>query len=203
MLPQLVTWLPNVFFLTAHFKEGFPMPTVDSLQSPASAASATFMRHPRQNEVEDADVVVVVPFDSGALTPAGVVSDRRPARSLHHSQTLPCALDVDINRWLAVADYGDIDTIPGYGGKPGQNPRRADPLVSIPDRARGAGREPLPSVWVLRAIKAAFKPSGSGAFDAHSDTIPATASPTIGTPFYHALKEGLIRRRALHPGIGI
>ena len=42
------------------------MPTIDSLQSPRFCGIRTFMRHPRQNEVEDADVVVVgVPFDSG------------------------------------------------------------------------------------------------------------------------------------------
>ena len=176
------------------------MPTVDSLQSPRFCGIRTFMRHPRQNEVEDADVVVVgVPFDSGTSYRPG--SRFGPAALREASTILKpyCpVLDVDISRWLTVADYGDIDTIPGYMAESLDKIR--DGLIPL-FRSRTVpvvlGGDHSISLGVLRAIKAAFGPVALVHFDAHSDTIPGYYGKPYnhGTPFYHALKEGLILPR--------
>ena len=176
------------------------MPTIDSLQSPRFCGIRTFMRHPRQNEVEDADVVVVgVPFDSGTSYRPG--SRFGPAALREASTILKpyCpVLDVDISRWLTVADYGDIDTIPGYMAESLDKIR--DGLIPL-FRSRTVpvvlGGDHSISLGVLRAIKAAFGPVALVHFDAHSDTIPGYYGKPYnhGTPFYHALKEGLILPR--------
>lgn len=173
------------------------MPTVDSLQSPRFCGIRTFMRQPRQNDAAGADAVVVgVPFDSGASYRPGA---RFGPAALREASTILkpyCpVLDVDISEQLRVADCGDIDTIPGYMAESLDNIRdgllpffrsRAVPVVLGGDHSISLG--------VLRAIRKALGPVALVHFDAHSDTLPGYYGKPYnhGTPFYHALKEGLI-----------
>ncbi|MCD7984492.1 MAG: agmatinase [Desulfovibrio sp.] len=173
------------------------MATVDSLQSPRFCGIRTFMRQPWQNDAGDADAVVLgVPFDSGVSYRPGA---RFGPTALREASTILkpyCpVLDVDINQWLNVTDCGDIDTIPGYMAESLDKIRdglipffksRAVPVVLGGDHSISLG--------VLRAVKAARGPVALVHFDAHSDTIPGYYGKPYnhGTPFYHALKEGLI-----------
>lgn len=104
-------------------------------------------------------------------------------------------LDVDVNESFTIADHGDIDTIPGY---------MEDSFAAITSSLKPffasktlpviLGGDHSISLANLRAVHAAHGPVALLHFDAHSDTIPSYYGKPYnhGTPFYWALKEGLI-----------
>lgn len=169
----------------------------NSLQSPRFCGIRTFMRQGRQESPEGMDVALVgVPFDSGVSYRPGA---RFGPAALREASTILkpyCpVLDVDIQQWLTIADCGDIDTVPGYMAesldliRDGLTPffrSGAVPVVMGGDHSITLG--------VLRAVKAALGPVALVHFDAHSDTIPEYYGKPYnhGTPFYHAISEGLI-----------
>lgn len=169
----------------------------NSLQSPRFCGIRTFMRQGLQESPEGMDVALVgVPFDSGVSYRPGA---RFGPAALREASTILkpyCpVLDVDIQQWLTIADYGDIDTVPGYMAesldliRDGLTPffrSGAVPVVMGGDHSITLG--------VLRAVKAALGPVALVHFDAHSDTIPEYYGKPYnhGTPFYHAISEGLI-----------
>lgn len=173
------------------------MPIVDSLQSPRFCGIRTFMRQPWQEDTRGADAVVLgIPFDSGVSYRPGT---RFGPAALREASTILkpyCpVLDVDISEHLRLADCGDIDTIPGYMEESLDKMRdgllpffRSDAVPVI------LGGDHSISLGVLRAVKAALGPVALVHFDAHSDTIPGYYGKPYnhGTPFYHALEEGLI-----------
>ncbi len=165
--------------------------------SPRFCGIRTFMRMPFQSTPEGADVAVVgVPFDSGTSYRPGT---RFGPAALREASTILkpyCSvLDADINEMLKVVDCGDIDTIPGYMEESLDAIR--DGL--IPLFHSGAtpvilGGDHSISLGSLRAAHAVHGPVALVHFDAHSDTISGYYGKPYnhGTPFYWALKEGLI-----------
>lgn len=175
------------------------MPAVNSLLSPRFSGIRTFMRSPlaAPGDWKGADVAVVgVPFDSGTSYRPGT---RFGPAALREASTILkpyCSvLDADISEQLEIVDCGDIDTVPGYMAESldkmsaGLLPYFADGIIPVV-----LGGEHSISLGVLRAVKEALGPVALIHFDAHSDTIPSYYGKPYnhGTPFYWALKEGLI-----------
>lgn len=175
------------------------MPAVNSLLSPRFSGIRTFMRSPlaAPGDWKGADVAVVgVPFDSGTSYRPGT---RFGPAALREASTILkpyCSvLDADISEQLEIMDCGDIDTVPGYMAESldkmsaGLLPYFADGIIPVV-----LGGEHSISLGVLRAVKEALGPVALIHFDAHSDTIPSYYGKPYnhGTPFYWALKEGLI-----------
>lgn len=171
---------------------------VNSLQSPRFCGIRTFMRQPAATgETPQADVSVIgVPFDSGVSYRPGT---RFGPAAIREASTLlkPYSpeLDVDVNESFTIADHGDIDTIPGY---------MEDSFAAITNSLKPffasktlpviLGGDHSISLANLRAVHAVKGPVALLHFDAHSDTIPSYYGKPYnhGTPFYWALKEGLI-----------
>lgn len=175
------------------------MPAVNSLLSPRFSGIRTFMRSPlaAPGDWKGADVAVVgVPFDSGTSYRPGT---RFGPAALREASTILkpyCAvLDADISEQLEIVDCGDIDTVPGYMAESldkmsaGLLPYFAEGIIPVV-----LGGEHSVSLGVLRAIEETLGPVALIHFDAHSDTIPSYYGKPYnhGTPFYWALKEGLI-----------
>lgn len=175
------------------------MPAVNSLLSPRFSGIRTFMRSPlaAPGDWKGADVAVVgVPFDSGTSYRPGT---RFGPAALREASTILkpyCAvLDADISEQLEIVDCGDIDPVPGYMAESldkmsaGLLPYFADGIIPVV-----LGGEHTVSLGVLRAVREALGPVALIHFDAHSDTIPSYYGKPYnhGTPFYWALKEGLI-----------
>lgn len=171
--------------------------TVDSLQSPRFCGIRTFMRQPWKQDACGTDAVILgIPFDSGTSYRPGT---RFGPAALREASTILkpyCpVLDADINKSLILADCGDIDTIPGYLEE--SLDKICDAL--IPFFRSGSvpivlGGDHSISLGVLRSVKNVLGPVALVHFDAHSDTIPDYYGKPYnhGTPFYHALQEGLI-----------
>ncbi len=160
----------------------------------AFAGIPTFMRQPATRDLKDADVAIVgVPFDSGANSfRSGARFGPRKIRELSlimwgYNQALGVApLDV-----LTVVDYGDVDVV----------------LVDIEESIRSItaevseilaagptvialGGDHSISLPLLRAHAGKFGPMALIHFDSHSDT--SDRQYDHGTPFRHAINEGLI-----------
>lgn len=175
------------------------MPAVNSLLSPRFSGIRTFMRSPlaAPGDWKGADVAIVgVPFDSGTSYRPGT---RFGPAALREASTILkpyCSvLDADMSEQLEIVDCGDIDTVPGYMAESldkmsaGLLPYFADGIIPVV-----LGGEHSISLGVLRAVKEAIGPVALIHFDAHSDTISSYYGKPYnhGTPFYWALKEGLI-----------
>lgn len=169
----------------------------NSLQSPRFCGIRTFMRQERRESPHAVDAALVgVPFDSGVSYRPGARFGPAAIREASTILKPYCpVLDVDIEQWLSMADCGDIDTVPGYMAESLDMIR--DGLV--PFFRSGAvpvvmGGDHSITLGVLRAVKEAVGPVALVHFDAHSDTIPEYYGKPYnhGTPFYHAISEGLI-----------
>lgn len=183
------------------------MSFVNSLQSPRFCGIRSFMRVPVDYAPGSGDAVVLgIPFDGGTSYRPGA---RFGPAALREASTILkpyCpVLDVDILEHIKLVDSGDVDTIPGYIAdsldkiRDGLLPHMQSSSVPVI-----LGGDHAVTLGILRALHAAKGPVGLIHFDAHSDTIPEYYGRPYnhGTPFYWAIKEGLIDpSRSIQMGI--
>lgn len=173
------------------------MMTVNSLEIPRFSGIRTFMRLPQATDGQKADVSVIgVPFDTATSFRPGTRFGPAALREASLILKPYCpVVDVDILEHLTIADYGDCPTIPGY---------TAESLDKIQEHLFPFYKENTVPVVLggdhsitlaeLRALHEAKGPVALLHFDAHSDTVPEYFGKPYnhGSPFYHALSEGLI-----------
>lgn len=171
--------------------------TVNSLEIPRFSGIRTFMRLPQAADGQKADVSVIgVPFDTATSFRPGTRFGPAALREASLILKPYCpVVDVDILEHLTIADYGDCPTIPGY---------TAESLDKIQEHLFPFYKENTVPVVLggdhsitlaeLRAFHEAKGPAALLHFDAHSDTVPEYFGKPYnhGSPFYHALNEGLI-----------
>lgn len=170
---------------------------VDSLASPRFSGIRTYARLPNVTDLEDVDVAIVgVPFDTGGTYRVGARFGPQAIRGAsalirpYHTGSGIAVFDT-----LSVVDYGDVPVVPGYIEE--SYKRIEAGLLEvlkagvIPIDLGGDHSIALPE---LRALHKVHGPLALIQFDSHSDTIDSYfgMSHTHGTPFYHAVNEGLI-----------
>ncbi len=180
----------------------------DSKRSPRFTGIRTYARLPHvSGSLSDTDVAVLgIPFDTGATFRVGARFGPERIRSAsalirpYHTASAISPFD-----YLSVVDYGDIAVVPGYIEESQVRIRAGLQQILeqrvIPISMGGDHSISLPE---LRAIAAAYGPVGLIDFDAHSDTSDEYFGQpyTHGTPFYHAIREGLIDpSRAIQIGL--
>ena len=170
---------------------------VDSLVSPRFCGIKTFMRVPYSRDMDNVDVSIVgIPFDTASTYRTG--SRFGPAAIRDMSTTVrPYNINMDINSFdhISVADYGDIDIIPGYIEDSYQiiedtlTQLIAKDIVPI-----CLGGDHSITLGELRAAAKIHGPLALVHFDSHTDTVQSYFGKAYchGTPFYHAIQEGLI-----------
>ncbi len=164
----------------------------------AFAGIPTFMRQPASRDLGGVDVAVVgVPFDSGTTSfRTGTRFGPRKIRELslimwgynHYHRIAP--LEV-----LQVCDYGDVEVSPADI----QVAHRAiyqevSAVLQAGPTVISLGGDHSISLPLLRAHADKFGPLAVVHFDAHSDT--SDRGYDHGTPFGHAIGEGLIDTQA-------
>ena len=170
----------------------------DSKVSPRFSGIRTYARLPHVREsLDGVDVAIVgIPFDTGGTYRVGARFGPEHIRSAsalmrpYHSGSGVAIFDV-----LSVVDYGDIAVVPGYIEE--SQRRITAGLLEvlragvIPIDLGGDHSIALPE---LRAVADVHGKVALVQLDSHSDTSDAYFEQphTHGTPFYHALKEGLI-----------
>ena len=169
----------------------------DSLASPRFSGVRTYARLPNVTDLHDVDVAIVgIPFDTGGtfrvgarFGPEAIRSSSALIRPYHTGSGVP------VFERLSVVDYGDLPVVPGYIE---ESYRRIEAslveLVKagvVPIDLGGDHSIALPE---LRALHAVHGPVALVQFDSHSDTIDSYFGMphTHGTPFYHAVNEGLL-----------
>lgn len=172
------------------------MAMINSLQSPRFSGIRTFMRVPQQ-EQEIADVSFIgVPFDTATSFRAGTRFGPAALREASLILKPYCSVvDANIFDTLSLADCGDISTIPGYTEESLDLIRDAMiPYFSSPTVPVVLGGDHSITLAELRALHKVKGPVALLHFDAHSDTVAEYFGKPYnhGSPFYHALKEGLI-----------
>ena len=169
----------------------------DSLASPRFSGVRTYARLPNVTDLQDVDVAIVgIPFDTGGtfrvgarFGPEAIRSSSALIRPYHTGSGVP------VFGRLSVVDYGDLPVVPGYIEESYKRIEAA--LVEvvragvIPIDLGGDHSIALPE---LRALHAVHGPVALIQFDSHSDTIDSYFGMphTHGTPFYHAVNEGLL-----------
>jgi agmatinase len=168
----------------------------------------SFMRLPVTRELKDVDVAILgVPFDSGTSHRSGTRFGPRRIREMSlllwgYNGTL----NVRPTGQLKVVDYGDVSVVP---------PSIAHTMDAITAAASGIietgttlislGGDHSIALPLLRAHAAKFGPLSVLHIDAHLDTWEGEFEGvpySHGTPFRHALQEGLIARdRYIQVGI--
>jgi agmatinase len=164
---------------------------------PRFAGATSFLRLPTFDQRPQAEVILLgAPFD-GATTyrPGARLAPRavRAASDQAHAYHAELGLDPFAELW--VADGGDVNMPP-------------HDIVAAMDALQRACAEHLDagrcvftcggdhsiSLPMLRAVAAKYGPVGLVHVDAHYDTYPAAWGNDLhhGTPFRHALREGLI-----------
>lgn len=159
----------------------------------------SFMRLPVTRQLEGIDVAIMgVPFDSGTSYRSGTRFGPRKIREASlmiwgHNPTL----DVTPLKKLTVVDYGDVSVIPtsiehtmtAITTTAGEIIETGTTLITL-------GGDHSIALPLLRAHAKKHGPVSLVHIDAHIDTWEAEfeAVPySHGTPFRHALQEGLIR----------
>lgn len=170
---------------------------VDSLVSPRFCGIKTFMRVPYIREYDGVDVAIVgIPFDTASTYRTG--SRFGPAAIRDMSTTVrPYNINMEINSFdhISVIDFGDLDIIPGYIED--SYKIMEDALTAIMDHniiPICLGGDHSITLGELRAAAKKHGPLALVHFDSHTDTIESYFGKDYnhGTPFYHAIKEGLI-----------
>jgi agmatinase len=170
---------------------------VDSLASPRFSGIRTYARLPHVTDLRDVDVAIVgIPFDTGGTFRVGARFGPEAIRSAsalirpYHTGSGVAVFDA-----LSVVDYGDLPVVPGYIEE--SQRRIAEGLLDvvkagvIPIDLGGDHSIALPE---LRALAQVHGPVALVQMDSHSDTVDSYFGMphTHGTPFYHAVKEGLL-----------
>jgi agmatinase len=160
----------------------------------------SFMRLPVSRELKNVDVAILgVPFDSGTSYRTGT---RFGPRKIRESSLLiwghNSTLNVTPLKKMNVVDYGDVSVIP---------PSIEHTMTAITETAgeiiKGGtklitlGGDHSIALPLLRAHAQKYGPVSLVHIDAHLDTWESefdAVSYSHGTPFRHALNEGLIRK---------
>jgi agmatinase/guanidinopropionase len=159
----------------------------------------SFMRLPVTRELTDVDVAILgVPFDSGTSHRSGA---RFGPRKIREMSLLLWGYNTTLNvrptDHLKVVDYGDVSVVP---------PSITHTMEAIQATAGGIidtgttlislGGDHSIALPLLRAHAARFGPLSVLHIDAHLDTWEGEFEGvpySHGTPFRHALQEGLIK----------
>ena len=158
----------------------------------------TFMRVPASRELTNVDVAIAgVPFDSGTSYRSGTRFGPRKVREVslmlwgHNPSMQVTPLDD-----LLVVDYGDISVNPTSIEKTMASITNAtDEILKSGTTVIAIGGDHSITLPILRATAKKFGPLSLVHVDAHIDTWEEEfeGSPfSHGTPFRHALQEGLI-----------
>ena len=170
--------------------------------------TAPFMRVPDPSQRQRSRVGIVgIPFDYGVhayrigsrLGPAAIREQSLLIRPFN-----PPHFDFDVIEQMEVADWGDVDVVPGQIGEAfGKIETVLDAIYAagaLPIAMGGDGAVTLPQ---LRAAHRKFGRLAVVHLDSHNDSnpVPATGHDT-GTTFVRAVQENLIDvSKSLHVGI--
>jgi agmatinase/guanidinopropionase len=164
----------------------------------AFAGIPSFMRLPVTRELAGVDVAIVgVPFDSGAnswrsgarLGPRQIRANSLQLWGYNRVQQVG-PLEV-----LRVVDYGDVAVdLTRIDRTHEQIEREVREVLQGGTAVIALGGDHSISLPLLRAHAAQHGPLALIHFDSHTDTY--SEAMDHGTPFYHALKEGLVAREA-------
>lgn len=160
----------------------------------------SFMRLPVTRELKGVDVAILgVPFDSGASYRTGTRFGPRKIREAslmiwgHNT-----ALDVTPLKKMKVVDYGDVSVIPtSIEHTMNAITKTAGGIIETGTTLIALGGDHSIALPLLRAHAKKHGPVSLVHIDAHIDTWEAEfeAVPySHGTPFRHALQEGLVRK---------
>lgn len=170
---------------------------IDARQSPRFCGTASFMRLPQIKTTDDVDVAFLgIPFDTATthrvgsrFAPAAIRENSRLMRPYNPAQ------GIDIFERCSAVDYGDVDIVPGY------IERTYDKIVEAMRPIFEAGVIPIAmggdhsiTLGELRAAASKYGKVALVQFDSHSDVWQEYFGEKYnhGTPFYHAIQEGLI-----------
>lgn len=159
----------------------------------------TFMRLPATRELDEVDVTVMgIPFDSGVSYRSGTRFGPRKIREASltlwgHNPTM----NVTPTDILNVADYGDVSVIPtSIEHTMSAITDTANKVLNAGAALISLGGDHSIALPLLRAHAKKYGPLSLVHVDAHIDTWEAefdSVPYSHGTPFRHALQEGLIR----------
>lgn len=159
----------------------------------------SFMRLPVTRDLKEVDVAILgVPFDSGTSYRSGTRFGPRKIRETSlmiwgHNSTL----QVTPLKKLSVIDYGDVSVIPtSIEHTMAAITNTASEIIATGTALIALGGDHSIALPLLRAHAKKYGPVSLVHIDAHIDTWEAEfeAIPySHGTPFRHALQEGLIR----------
>ena len=164
---------------------------------PRFAGPTTFLRLPTLEAAGAADIALIgAPFD-GATTyrPGARLAPRAVRAASDQAHPYHAELGIDPFVDLRVVDAGDVampphDIIAAMAALQAE----AEKHLAAGRRLFTVGGDHSISLPLLRAMAAAHGPLGLIHVDAHYDTYPAAWGNDLhhGTPFRHALREGLI-----------
>ena len=164
----------------------------------AFAGIPSFMRLPVTRELDGVDVAMVgVPFDSGANswrsgTRLGPRQIRANSVQLWGYNRVQQVGPLDV---LRVVDYGDVAVdLTRIDRTHEQIEMEVQEILAGGTAVIALGGDHSISLPLLRAHGAQHGPLALIHFDSHTDTY--SEAMDHGTPFYHALKEGLVDREA-------
>jgi agmatinase/guanidinopropionase len=160
----------------------------------------SFMRLPVSRELKEIDVAILgVPFDSGTSYRSGTRFGPRKIREAslmiwgHHS-----TFGITPLKKLKAVDYGDVSVIPpSIEQTMNAIMNTASDIINAGTTLITLGGDHSIALPLLRAHAKKFGPVSLVHIDAHIDTWESEfeAVPySHGTPFRHALNEGLIRK---------
>ncbi len=176
-------------------KKYFP---VNSQESPRFCGIQTFMRLPYISDLEeDIDVAVIgVPFDTASSYRTG--SRFGPSAIRQMSSTIrPYNINMKVTSFehINIVDNGDINIVPGFIDDTYKAIEKHITNVIDKDIVPVClGGDHSITLAELRAIAKKHGPVALVHFDSHTDTYDGYFGQPYnhGTPFYHAVKEGLI-----------
>ena len=159
----------------------------------------SFMRLPVTRELNEVDVAILgVPFDSGTSYRSGTRFGPRKIRETSlmiwgHNSTL----NTSPLKKLHAVDYGDVSVIPtSIEHTMEAITKMASEIINTGTTLITLGGDHSIALPLLRSHKEKYGPVSLVHVDAHIDTWEAEFDEipySHGTPFRHALKEGLIR----------
>lgn len=162
----------------------------------------SFMRQPAGRDLSGVDTVILgVPYDSAVSYRSGARFGPRKIRELSlllwgHNP----ALDVSPLEHLRLTDYGDVEVIPtSIAQTMGRIASTAAEILASGATLIALGGDHSITLPLLRAHAQRYGPLAVVHLDAHLDTWESEfpgVPYSHGTPFRHALQEGLIRRDA-------
>jgi agmatinase/guanidinopropionase len=161
---------------------------------------ASFMRLPVSRDLKDVDVAIMgAPFDSGTSYRTGT---RFGPRKIREASLMIWGHNPILNttplKKLKVVDYGDVSVIPtSIEHTMTAITNTASAIINTGTKVITLGGDHSIALPLLRSHALKHGPVSLVHIDAHIDTWEAefeSVPYSHGTPFRHALKEGLIRK---------